>query len=422
MRTPMLTRIAARNLFRHKWRTILTIGGIAVSTALLIWLLALLTGIYDEMARGTTSLEIGQVQIQSAEYVERASIHHHFAAPPELLDELEDTPGVDAAAPRVILHGLLGHEEQSRITRIKGVDSAREARVTVLERALISGQWLAADPPEETEPRQVVVGSVVARILDVGVGDEIVVIVQAADGSMGNDLLQVTGIVHTGNIEIDRHTAFMHLEDVQFISALEGQVHEIALAADLDQAPSIAEAIQQSFARHGEREFLVIRPWQEIASEIYLMTELAQQLSWWLLFIIFAIAALGTFNTLRMSTLERSREFGVMLGVGLSRGRLMSIIAIEGILLGVIGAILGGIFGAALAYGMGTYGLSVEFFTAEESLTLMGVAFSDRIYFDVPTMAIVAPVVGILVVTALCSLWPAAMAIRLEPRDAIAGR
>ena len=418
----MLIRMALRNLFRHRWRTILTVGGIALSTALLIWLLAMLSGIYDEMAQGSTSVEIGQVQIRSAEYVERQSIHHFFELDEEMLRELGAIGGVSAVAPRVLLSGLVGHEDHSRIARIKGVDPDREAQVTVLEQALTQGRWLSQTLPDEGAPREIILGVMVARALDVEVGDELVVLLQAADGSLGNELLEVTGIVETGTLAIDRHTVFMHLEDVQFIGALDGQIHELALSTSLDGAPGIAREIRRLMAHSPAGEELVTRPWQEIAPELYLMTELAEQVSWWLLLIIFAVAALGTFNTLRMSTLERRREFGVMMGVGLSRTRLMTLIVVEGIAIGIAGAVVGGSVGAAAAIATGTYGLPISLLSSQDTLTLMGVALSEYITYDVAPWTIMMPVVGILLVTVICAIWPAAMAIRPDPKDAIAGR
>lgn len=418
----MLIRLAIRNLFRRRWRTALTVGGIAVSTALVIWLLSLLLGIYSEMARGTTSVELGQVQIHSAEFVERQSIHHHFTVTPEFIEALAAVEGVGAVAPRIIVSGLVGHEEQSRISRIKGVDPERETQVTILEEALVSGRWLTSEEPQELGPRQVVLGSVMARSLDLEVDDELVVLVQAADGALGNELLQVQGIVETGHLMIDRQTAFMHIEDLRFITALEGEAHEIALTSALDDAPQVAAGIRALLIELGDTQKLVVRPWQEIATQVYLMVELAQQVSWWLLFIIFAIAAMGIFNTLRMSTIERRAEFGVMMGIGLSRSRLFLMIVLEGVLLGAVGAVIGGIVGGVAAYLTGTMGLNLEFFTGAESLTLMGVAFAERIFYEVPPQSVIVPVIGVVVVTALCALWPAVVAIGQKPRDGIAGR
>ncbi len=418
----MLFRMAARNLMRHRWRTYLTIGGISVSTAVLIALLALFNGIYGQLAEATTSVELGQIQIQSEEYVDRASIHHHFRAPAQLLDHIEATDGVHAASPRVISHGLVGEEEQSRIARVKGVDPHRETEVTILDEAIVDGQWLTDERPDDFEPRQIILGSVMAQSLQAELGDELVVLTQAVDGSLGNELVEVTGIVHTGNILIDRQTAYMHIDDLRFIAALDDEVHEIALATALDDAPHIARGLQSELIQFAGDDDLVVRPWQEIAVDIYTMVELAAQVSWWLLFIIFAIAALGIFNTLRMSTLERSREFGVMMGVGLSRTRLLILIVIEGVILGTSGALLGGLLGAAIAYLSGTYGLSLEFFTDAETLQLMGVAFADRIFYDLTAREVLMPVVGIIIVTALCATWPALRALRENPRDTIAGR
>lgn len=418
----MFLRLAARNLGRHRWRTLLTISGIAISTALLIALISLLTGFYDQMARGATSLDFGQIQLQSREYRERASLHHSFSLSPERMEALSRADGVEALAPRLLASGLVGHEDQSRIARIRGVDPLGEAQVTGLEGALLAGEWLSPTEPAPDEPREAILGSIMAEILDVSVGDELVVLLQAADGSLGNDLLEIRGIIHTGNLQIDRQTIYMHLEDLRFLTAMEEELHEILFASGLDEAPGIARRIRETALTEEEARHLEVRPWQEVASELYLMMELADQVTIWLLFIVFIIAALGVFNALRMSTLERSQEFGVMLGVGLSNSRLGRIIVLEGALIGLAGALLGGLLGSALTLFVGTRGMNLAIFTDQGTLSLMGFHFSDRIYFDLSLGAFLAPVLGILIVTLLCSFWPAFSAMRQEPRDAIAGR
>ncbi len=380
--------------------------------------MALFIGFYAEMARATTSVEIGQLQIRSTEFVERESVHHYFRSTPEMEETLLAAPGVTAFAPRVLVSGLVGHEEQSRITRIMGVDPGREAQVTVLHEAVVHGRWLSEEALDDDQPREILLGAMVARALGVDVGDELVVLLQAVDGSLGNELLEVTGILETGNVVLDRHTVLMHLDDLRFIAAMDDEVHEILLAASLDDAPRIAAGLRQEFAGQD----LVVRPWQEIATELYMMIELAESVTWVLLLIIFLIAALGTFNTLRMSTLERRKEFGVMMAVGMTRRRVVGLVVGEGLIIGLMGAALGGLIGAAFAYGTGHYGLSLAALTGGDTLTLMGVAFTDRIHFDVRRDALVIPVVGIVVVTTLCALWPAFRAAGEEPRDAIAGR
>lgn len=224
----MIFKLSLRNIFRNHWRSGLTIGGIAIATALLIWLAAFMDGMAHLMVRGTTAVEIGQVQIHDPQYAERAGVHHHFAVDDAFLDEVSAVEGVTGATPRVHLFGLVGHEETSQITRIVGVEPEREAGVTIIGEAVIEGRWLSAQPAAEMDPREAVLGYTLASLLEVEVGDELAVFLQAADGSLGNDLLRIVGIVRSGNIPIDRQRVYMHLEDAQFLGALDARVHEVA--------------------------------------------------------------------------------------------------------------------------------------------------------------------------------------------------
>ena len=416
----LVLTMAVRSLLRHRWRTGLAAGGIAVAAVMLIWNLAFIDGFYEAMIRSTTDVEIGHVQVQHRDYVDRPSTLDYFEWDEELDREVSQVAGVQGLTPRVRLFGIIGHEDRSYISRIMGVDAQRERSVSLLAESVSQGRWLSDEARDEL-PAEAVIGVGLSRALDVGLGDELVVIAEGADGSMGDSLLEVVGILESGNSAVDRQAALIHFEEAQYVAAVEGAAHELIITtADPTLAPEIASRVQATL-NGMERDELQARPWQEVTPGLYEMLALGEQSNFIIFLVIAFIVALGVLNVLRMSARERYREFGVMLSVGLSRSRLFAMILVESLALGIIGAAVGAAAGGALSHYHATEGLDLGAFM-EGDATYMGISMSDRLYFVVSPETILFPAIGLVVVTVLCALWPAIAAIGLEPRDAITGR
>lgn len=413
-------RLAVRNLLRSRWRSGLAAGGIAVATAVLIWNLGMLDGFFEAMVRGTTDVDIGHVQVQDTRYVDQPATIDYFEWDDDVREAIEGTAGVEATTPRVRLFGLVGHQDRSHIGRILGVDPAGEPEVTVMADGIVEGRWLDEQMPE-APPAEVVVGRGLSRALDVGVGDELVVIAEGADGSMGDGLLEIVGILETGNSRIDRQAAVLHIEEAQFIAAVDDGVHEAI--SSVNRPADAREIAGRMGSRLDQRGYdgLEARGWQDVEPELYQMLLYGNAANQVIFAIVFFVVALGVLNALRMSARERHREFGVMMAVGLSRVRLFSMLIVEGLILGVAGAAVGGLIGGAVTWVHATRGLDFGMFVEGEA-TWMGVSFADRIYFVMTPETVLIPVVGLIVVSVICGLWPAVSSTRLDPRDAITGR
>jgi ABC-type lipoprotein release transport system permease subunit len=425
-------KLALRNLLRNRWRSALTLAAVAVAVGLMVWTLGMYDGWMDEMVRGTTSVETGQIQVHTAEYVETPRVYHGFSADSALLGRVASVPGVTAVSPRVKAFGLVGNEDRSQVARILGVIPGAEGEATPIRDAIVAGRWLAPAPAPPGEPRELVLGQSLARQLRVSPGDELVVFLEAADGSLGNELLRVTGIVRTGNTELDRLAAYLHLSDAQYLTALGDQVHELMLrTADLDAARAIAESVAVALgARLGAPadgqtvapQTLVVQPWQEIVPWLNQMILLFRRSYAFLYLLIYLVAAVGILNTARMSALERRREFGVMLAIGMRPLRMFRTIVVETVTLGAVGAVLGAALGFLLSWHYATAGFDMSVFTDRAAFSYMGVAFSERIYFVVTPRTVLQPIAVMLGVAALSGLWPAFRAARIVPAPTIAGR
>lgn len=425
-------KLGIRNLIRNRWRSGLTMAAVAVSVALMVWTLALYEGWLRQMVQGATAVETAQVQIHTAAYVDAPRVYRSFAAESEMLDAIKNVTGVIALSPRVKAHGLLGNEERSQVVRMLGVDPASEEATTPVVDGIVSGRWLATTPPEYPAPREVVLGQGVARQLRVDIGAELVAFLEAADGSLGNELFEVVGIVRTGNTALDRMTVYLHLDDAGLITALDGEVHEVAIKTDdlsraREAAVEIAAAAGLQTGTDAEvaaagGDALFARPWQQILPSINQMILLFRRSYWVMYLLIYLVAAVGILNTQRMSALERRREFGVMMAIGMRPRRMFQTLQVETVVLASLGALIGAAGGGLLSWYHATAGFDLSIFTDQASFSYMGVAFSERLYFVLEPFMFVQPVLVMIFVALLCGMWPAWKAARIDPAPTISGR
>jgi ABC-type lipoprotein release transport system permease subunit len=436
----MDVRLGLRNLFRNRWRSGLTLAAVAVSVALMVWTIGFLEGWLNEMTRGMTGLETLQVQVQTVEHVRNPRVYRTFEPTPEQLARIAALPGVTGIARRAELHGLIGTERRSQVARLIGVEPAREAAATPIADAVIAGRWLddgvpgaAADVAPGTPPAvQAVLGEGLARQLEVAPGDELVVFLEGADGSLGNDVLAVVGIVRTGNSMLDRSAAYLRLADAQSLAALGTGIHRLAIrTAETGDARATAAAVAATLGAAyplppddvavGE-EALAVLSWQELTPALDQVIQLSRNSYWIMYLLIYLIAAVGVLNTQRMSAMERRREFGVMMAIGMRPRRLFRTLLVETAVLGLVGAALGAALGGAITWYHATQGLNLALFSDSASFSYMGITFSERIHFALTPGALLQPVAVMVAVAVVSGLWPAIRAARIDPAPTIAGR
>jgi ABC-type lipoprotein release transport system permease subunit len=186
--------------------------------------------------------------------------------------------------------------------------------------------------------------------------------------------------------------------------------------------PESFEEIASTIRSEIDRETLTVRTWKELMPEMYQILEVTKQSDLFLFLIIYLIMAFGLLNTQRMSALERRREFGVLIAIGVTPRRLFAVVMAETLLTTMLGAILGALLGWLLSLYFVFYGLDLTLFGELDSFQFMGVSLSNRLFFTVDLMTVAKPVIYIVPVAILCGLWPAWQASKTHITNAIAGR
>ncbi|MDH4351055.1 MAG: ABC transporter permease [Gemmatimonadota bacterium] len=410
-------RIGWRNLGRNRRRTILTAGGLAVGYCGVVVLAGLTDGMVGEMLRNGTGVLSGQIQIHAPDYLPERDMHRTIGGRDgtelsRLLERADAQPGVAAAAPRVYAGGLVSTGGATIGATLIGIDPTREARTTLLLGSLREGR-VPRDGANE-----ILLGSEMARTLDAQLGDEIVVVAPAADGSLGNDLFTVSGIYHSGIGDLDVSTALLPIGTLQRLLALDpGRIHEVVVRVpDPWAAPGIADALQTAITDPS----VAVQPWTTFRPEMADYARLAQSSFWLVLVIVFTMAIFGVANTLLMATFERRFEIALLRALGAGPGGLVRAIVAEALALGVIATGIGALVGLVLItwWHHKPPDLSVFF----GGFSMMGSYIRPVLRTEYPWPMFGWAAIALILTAVLAALYPAYRAIRTPAAETLAGR
>lgn len=403
--------IAWRNLWRHTRRSLITAGAMSMGVGFCMAIMAYTAGMWSQMNRLMVDELTGHVQVHHPDYPRRRRLHDTM--PEELLQRSKAAQGVRGASARLYGSALVASEAQTTGVQIIGVLPEDEAGLTAVSRNMRAGGYLGAEAKHE-----VIVGLELAGKLGIEPGDELVIVTQAADGSMGNDLFRVVGTYRSGQTALDKAGVFVHLHDLQELLVLPGQIHEVlTLGASQEQSEALKSSV---VAAIGDRpdDALLVQTWQEANPANAQMLAMSGVSKYVIMIFVFGMAAFGIVNTMLMSVFERTRELGVAIAVGMRPRLVVAMIVLESLLLGAISAVVGGLFGGLLDLYLVRVGLPLST-DSSDTLSAGGVMFEKVVYGVVLPGDIAMVLVSVLVVSALASLWPAIRAARLRPVEAM---
>ncbi len=404
----ILFRVAWRNLWRNTRRTIITMFSMAFGLSFMIVSHALMTGMADQMVYFATALNTGHIQLHQESYLEKRSIYTSIDDPSPILKKL-DSLEIGHSSVRAFSTALISSGPRSTGAALMGIDPVAERQVTDLYKHLGSGNFLVPN-----EHGKVVLGKHLAEKLNIGPGEEIILLAQAADGSLGNEIYTVKGVLNSVGAMLDRTGVIMSLADLDLLLSLEGRVHEIAVRLD---KPDLLEETATNIKASLDGDGLEVKTWKEVMPAVSQMVDLHDTGSLIILFVIFAVASLGIMNTQLMSIFERTREFGVMRAIGMGPLRLISLIALENMYMSIMAGTAGSLVGALWSHRLQVHGLDLRKFAGE--FDLGGIIFDTFMRAHLSLSTVTEPLLVMFLVVFLASLYPAVRAIRISPVDAL---
>lgn len=400
-------RIAFRNLFRHRRRSLLTGLTVLWGCVILAVVLGLTDGtnnrVIDGFARGWT----GHIQIHQQDFNGVCYPDTSIADYRSVMKTVAADPRVAGVTARIKVPMFLSAGSKSTNAYVVGIDPATESRTIGLAQRLRAGRYL-----REGETHSILLGHAMLDRLGIKLGDAVVLIGYGADGSLANGKYTVVGTLETGDPERDGGHAYLPLPEAMTLVALEDRVQELAIVARPD---ADIEALSSSLQDKLAPAHLRVETWKKFAKGFYRAIQADASTKALGVVIVSFIIGLGVWNTMLMNILERYREFSLMRALGTSRGFVIAMIVGESIFLTVPAALLGMLVGMLV-----NHWLSIDGIPLAQSLSYGGMQF-HALYTAISPRSIYLPVVCVLGAASLVALVSALQAVRVEPAAGLRG-
>jgi ABC-type lipoprotein release transport system permease subunit len=404
-------KLAFRNLNRNRRRSILSGLAVAMGLALLLLIAAIIRGEMEASVSKTIQLVSGHIQIRSSGYVDgKSSLKWAdlVADPQKVITDLQSSSQlnglIQTATPRLYASAIVSSGNDSIGVQLLGIDPLSPAN-DPFRNGLLSGTFIV---PEDSDG--IVIGQLLANKLRISEGDSMSLLVNTSNGDVSQQNFTVRGLYSTHTPSYDESTILMSLEKAQTITSTQNHASSIfILLKDRNQAEVFGSAIK------GEGYKIVT--WKDMNQLLLDTEELANRFMIVIYLIVLAITATVIVNTLIMSVFERTREIGILTAVGMKGRHILSLFLAEASVLAVGGISFGLLLGWLVCLYFGKYGFSIGNVGVRNGMLL-----GDRIYAvlsggDAVNLTIIA-----FIVTMLASLYPAILAARLEPVDALHGK
>lgn len=396
--------MAWRNVWRNRRRSVVTMCAMGFGLWVMILYAAMMDGYVLGMERSVLDLEVGDVQVFAGDFRENPTLWTTIDDPEALIAPL-DREGF-AASGRVLAYGLAAAGEASAGVSFRGIDVEEDAAVTTIQDEVASGRWL--DPGD---PKGVVVGRRLARILGVDVGDELVVLTQGSDGAMAYDLFTVRGVLRGIAEATDRGGVFLNAKALRELVSVPEGVHQIIVRRPAELGLDRAAEEVREFAPE-----LDVQTWKQLLPTLASLLESTRGILIAMSVVMYVAIGMLILNAMLMAVFERIRELGVMKALGVGPLEVLGLILLEsGMQAGI--AVSAGLLLSlpALAY-LSTAGIDLG---ALAGTSVLGIAVEPIWRAAVSASVFATPVLVLLVIVGLAVLYPACKAAAVRPVEAM---
>lgn len=398
--------MALRNINRKRMRSAITIGSMAFAGFIMLFFAGLGQGLLQTMEKNAVGINMGDIQIHAPGYRGDPDLYTRVPEPGALIEKLA-AAGFHAA-PRLYGFGLAAASGTSSGIWIRGVDLMNEPKVTLIDRHVMEGAWLSP-----AKPKEVVIGKKLAHTLGVKPGGEIVVVSQAADGSMANDIYFVRGILKSVGDAMDQGGFLMVDTEFRRLMGVPAGAHEIAVARINKERP-LAEAAAAVEALVPGMEIKNWRQLQPVLSEMIDVMDVSLLI---MLFIAYFAVGMVILNAMLMNVFERIREFGVMKAIGVTPSQVFWLIVAEAMLEAVIANVAALGFGIPVVRYFEVHGIDLT--SLSSGATLAGMAFDPIWYCKLTTKGLTMPIWFMFIMVLAAVIYPAVKASLLKPLEAL---
>ncbi len=400
----MMIILAWKNIWRNKKRSLIILAATAVGLSAGLFTVGMMTGMYDAMISSGINREIGEMQVHTRAFLRDRLISQSLTGPDSLLTMVRAHSNIRAAASHTLIEGMASSATTASGVMILGIDPDSEKDVTSIAASIEEGSYL-------NKTNSIVIGRKLAEKLKLKLRSRIVVSFAGADGNIIYGAFRIAGIFRTEATQFDLANIFVRRSDLTALLGTEAPVHEIVLRT---RSSSLLDGTQEDLRAQVDSS-IAVETWKEIAPELKLTADSSDVIDAIFLGIILFALLFGLTNTLLMSVLDRTRDFGVLLAVGMYRRRLFTMIVLESLFLSFTGGIVGVAAGWLVTNYFNVHGIDLS--SVSTGLSAYGIPtmlypfIRPSLYGTLAVMMVMTSIVA--------ALYPAIKAVKLKPVQAI---
>ena len=325
----MIFKIAWRNIYRNKKRSLITITSVFAALLLIILMRALQFGFYDKLIETVVESYAGYVEIHADGFWDNQSLDNSMQVDQQLLDDIQSVEGVENIVQRLQTFSLISVGEKTKGGVINGINLSEEQKITDWNKKMVSGSFDLSD-------NEIIIAKGIAEFFDISENDTLILYGQGYRGMMAAGKYPVKGVIDLKNPDLNKIGLFMTMESVRnYVSSDEISTHIIIGKEKYYDEGKIVEDLSLILSDDYE-----VMTWKETLPEIEQTITADSAGGLIMAFILYVIVVFGMFGTVLMMTEERKYEFGVLISIGMSRIRLFGIILVETIILSMVGVVL----------------------------------------------------------------------------------
>jgi len=401
-------RLAWRNIWRHRRRTIIIVLAMSLTLALMMFYDGLMNGFTDAIYGNAVKVLGGNIQVHAEGYRAQADSNPllPLADPQAVINAAGANPLVEAATQRINTGGLVTNREGAFAVGITGIEPEKEQTVNLIGQYVKAGRNLTSDDADN-----ILIGKGLADAMNVQVGDRITLVGRSQHEQMRQRTMTVVGIFDLGMADIEKQTVYISLGEAQALYDLGDQSIEVAIfLKQLGQESAVIASMEPSLPGYEIESFEANYP--DLASAINTKGGVMNIFS----VVIILIAGVGILNLLLMAVYERTREIGVLGAMGLKPRQISLLFILEGTMIGLVGVAVGIVFGLAINGGLMRVGLD---FSTYSTITSYMALIKDRVYPTWGVEKLLMRAFTVAIISALASVIPAIEAGRREPAEAL---
>lgn len=332
----MYLKLAWRNIWRNKRRTLITVSSIMFAVVFALFLESIERGAHNAMINNMTRFHTGYVQVQDFRFKDEPSLDNAFHYDNSLSELITGTESVEFTIPRIETFMLAAGAEITRGAYVLGIDPDREHQLNEMKERLTEGRFF--EPGDGTA----VVGEGLAARLNLAVGDSLVLLGQGRYGMTASGLYEISGLFRHPTREMNNQLVYLSLPDAQWLLSAENHITALLVTpTHVGDTESVAKRLQTVL----DGEELSVLTWREMIPELVEALEFDRASTRLIMGILYVVIGFGIFGTILTMTLERLREFGILLSVGMKRVKLAFVVFIETFFITILGVLAGFVLG-----------------------------------------------------------------------------